>query len=795
MMVPDRLASEEHSEQAIESIAKRLRDLQSSIDQLPDRVAAKLASSAQLFSAETGRPNSWLPGTVSEPTSPASAAGFKLARQRFQQDRVQPPYVSTDLCLPHQKKGISPKLSRQSSSTSDLGDVGLLTEAFQTTVQAEASEDAQPLPAGRTASKHQTRRPSAIFEKAALVAAAAQCSPLIGQKATSHGSRRPSNGSLPSPTRASTLSKGKPGKGTDNPAEVRPSNANQFDFAKLKSTRFDRIRSEGSDVSFKGVVLPNVAEDDDDDDDDSTSSSDASEPSEKGYIPDEQRALTPSSGEKTKSWNLAVNHSRPLTTVRLSAQTQEIRGTQLGREFRKTSRYLSWWLFVFHPDGSVRLGWDLFMTLTIIFLAVVLPIVFSYFKQEDYSQTLAALLLEADVVLIFDVLINFTTPWDDGPRVFMKPMDIASRYVQSWFCLDLLSIWPLGLGATLGSNAYKMHMLAKMTKCAKLVYLLPRCLKRFPGALTSYLRILLPVVLFFHALACTWQSVCREDADGGDVSSDLREAYVADLYWVLMTMSSVGYGDIVPQGVTGRTFCIIVMFSSSLYGGFIISSMSHAMKRMFDDSAETKVSDAVAFMSAHRVPLHMQRRITLCLRKRVTDEMSLSKPSNLLAWLTPALQKELSTELLRSTLAKFPLFENAPETFLAQLAQAHTWIEALSGDLVVEEGQVEQELAFVVTGILMVLRPGTEATNQNCVDERQLEAGSWFGERCFFSRKQDCIRDFTVMVVQDAELAVLTLQSFDSLMDIYPQMHKQLRRLRRAVHAGTLSLAELAFIS
>jgi hypothetical protein len=158
------------------------------------------------------------------------------------------------------------------------------------------------------------------------------------------------------------------------------------------------------------------------------------------------------------------------------------------------------------------------------------------------------------------------------------------------------------------------------------------------------------------------------------------------------------------------------MFSSSLYGGFIISSMSHAMKRVFDDSAETKVSDAVAFMSAHRVPLRMQRRITLCLRKRVKDEMSLSKPSNLLALLTPALQKELSMELLRSTLAKFPLFENASETFLAQLAQAHTWIEALAGDLVVEEGQVEQELAFVVTGILMVLRPGTEATNLNGVD-------------------------------------------------------------------------------
>jgi hypothetical protein len=51
------------------------------------------------------------------------------------------------------------------------------------------------------------------------------------------------------------------------------------------------------------------------------------------------------------------------------------------------------------------------------------------------------------------------------------------------------------------------------------------------------------------------------------------------------------------------------------------------------------------------------------------------------------------------------------------------------------------------------------------------------------------------MVLQDAELAVLTLQSFDSLMDMYPQMHKQLRRLTRAIHGGTLSLSELASVS
>lgn len=434
------------------------------------------------------------------------------------------------------------------------------------------------------------------------------------------------------------------------------------------------------------------------------------------------------------------------------------------------------------------------MTLTAFFLALAMPIIFAYFNLNKVPQPLSSLLLVADLSLILDVVVSFTTPWEDGTRIFVRPVEIASRYVQSWFCLDLVSIWPLGLGADPGSIAYRLHVLTKMTKCVKLMYFLPRCLKHFRSALTSYLKLLLPVLLFFNSLACMWRCVATQDSDGQTNSTleDLHQDYVADLYWVLMTMSSVGYGDIVPQGISGRSFAIVVMFLSSLYGGFIISSMSHAMKRVFDDSAEAKVSDAVTFMITHKVPQELQLRISLYLHKRVKDEMSLSKPSNLLSLLTPALQKELSMELLRSTLAAFPLFQNAPETFLAQLAQAHAWLEALAGDLVVEEGQVEQELVFVITGKLMLLKPGNPDTTANGVDELQLSAGSWFGEQCLFVRKHDRVREFAVMVMEDAELAVLTLQSFDNLMDTYPLMHKQLRKLSRSVRAGKLSLSELA---
>eukprot|EP00930_Biecheleria_cincta_P040409 TRINITY_DN27693_c0_g1_i1.p1 TRINITY_DN27693_c0_g1~~TRINITY_DN27693_c0_g1_i1.p1 ORF type:complete len:738 (+),score=98.03 TRINITY_DN27693_c0_g1_i1:318-2216(+) len=607
----------------------------------------------------------------------------------------------------------------------------LLTKAFHTTVQAEALDGEQPASPGKTASRNRHRRPSAQFEKAALVAAASQCAPLIGRTPSDpSNSRRPSNSSVASPrNRARRPSQGTHA-GIDIVQERRLSRKiSEDDMVTAKITKFEHSLTTPENESFCSVILPNVVENDDDA---SGSSNSGSESSGLSSATDEKEELSPKI-RKPDVWHLAAGQGGQRR--RISERSQMFRDSNLGGvHIQRRSRCFRWWLTVFHPDGPVRFCWDIFMTLSIIFLAVAMPVIFAYFNQHCVQQPFSSLLLVADLSLILDVLVNFTTPWEDGPRIVVMPVDIASRYVQSWFCLDLVSVWPLGLGADPGSAAHRLHLLAKMTKCVKMVYLLPRCLKRFRSPSTSYLKILLPVVLFFHSLACMWRFVCNEDSNvsghNGSDLGDLRQEYVADLYWVLMTMSTVGYGDIVPQGMSGRIFATWLMFASSLYGGFIISSMSHAMKRVFDDSAEAKVSDAVAFMSTHRVPQDMQRRIALYLRKRVKDEMSLSKPSNLLALLTPALQKELSVELLRSTLAAFPLFQKAPETFLGQLAQAHSWLEALAGELVVEEGQVEQELVFVITGKLMVLKAGNQDTGG--VDEFQLRAGSWFGERCLF---------------------------------------------------------------
>ena len=70
---------------------------------------------------------------------------------------------------------------------------------------------------------------------------------------------------------------------------------------------------------------------------------------------------------------------------------------------------------------------------------------------------------------------------------------------------------------------------------------------------------------------------------------DWRERYVAALYWSVMTICTVGYGDIVPVTLAERCFLIFAMLlGASLYAYVVGSVCGRGLLTLVHFSAQRK---------------------------------------------------------------------------------------------------------------------------------------------------------------------------------------------------------------
>merc|ERR1719188_455391 len=99
-------------------------------------------------------------------------------------------------------------------------------------------------------------------------------------------------------------------------------------------------------------------------------------------------------------------------------------------------------------------------------------------------------------------------------------------------------------------------------------------------------KVFVTVMLLVHLMSCAWRLAQGRVAFGSGYSLDWGHLYVKDAYWVLMTMTTVGYGDIAPTHTRSRLYAIVAMLISPIFFGTIVSGVTHVTKEIFADPIE-----------------------------------------------------------------------------------------------------------------------------------------------------------------------------------------------------------------
>ena len=367
------------------------------------------------------------------------------------------------------------------------------------------------------------------------------------------------------------------------------------------------------------------------------------------------------------------------------------------REKKKSSSIHS--SFVVMPEGNFRRNWDFLTCILLFYTALFTPVQMAFLADDmiltDIRSWIGIFCLDrlVDAVFIVDIFINFRSAYvtSTGMTVF-DSTDVAWNYINSWFVVDLVSIMPFELlefsadnlsAATLRS--VKLVRLLRLLKLAKVVRA-SRIMRRFEANMNikfGWIRLfkfILGLCVVGHWNACIWYMVGSISDPGepswisthgldwkGQVSAG--DKYVASLYWAMMTLTTIGYGDIAAENTSERLYNTFAMMVCSLIFAYVVGTMCSLVQGLDVTNLrfQSMMDDINEYLDKNKVPKALQMRIRkYCLYQRDTTDRH--NESEILEYFSPALRNEVALHNYLPILEKIIYFQTAPNNFLTELS-------------------------------------------------------------------------------------------------------------------------------
>ena len=437
---------------------------------------------------------------------------------------------------------------------------------------------------------------------------------------------------------------------------------------------------------------------------------------------------------------------------------------------------------ILDPDGGFRRQWDLAQMLLLVYVAFVVPyrlgfshpvLLWSFWFWFDAC---------VDVYFITDIFMSCCTAYyDDTGTLIVHGAQIRQQYARTWAVIDVSSCFPGNYisyalddgGGNSSSRSIKllrMLRLLKLLRLARLNRLIRKYEEEFAAIMTSLklTKLIVVIIVVGHWLSCLFFFFGAIDYDDPQLDTGLDEngernvgwvsrqfsaeycgpeqcrwqKYLTSFYWAVMTMTTVGYGDIVPATKYEMFACIIAMTVGGFVFGMIVGNLAELSKRA--NAGELMRQEAVgkvqmildSGVARGSLSKHLSRRIKTHCGYMLERKTALDINSFVLS-LPPALRDQMAESMhwidgvadgheVFGLLHKIPFFmglsNEACIHICAQMKCMFLNPPREQKEVIMEEGAPSEEMYVVIEGSRSIL---LEASG---VQLGVLSTGDFFGE-------------------------------------------------------------------
>eukprot|EP00397_Hematodinium_sp_SG-2012_P001535 GEMP01001538.1.p1 GENE.GEMP01001538.1~~GEMP01001538.1.p1 ORF type:complete len:1129 (+),score=163.90 GEMP01001538.1:174-3560(+) len=290
--------------------------------------------------------------------------------------------------------------------------------------------------------------------------------------------------------------------------------------------------------------------------------------------------------------------------------------------------YIPWYLI--HPRSKKMHTWDNITVVALIYTALVTPFEVAFLKTGTATLSQVILMFTnrcVDVVFICDLVLQFflmveKTDPIKGLQMIADQRKLAIRYLTSWFIIDTLSCIPFDfIGWACKSKVmgdlkiFRVIRLLRLLKLARMLQtssIVKRWQERIsvPNAYIAIAKFSILLLIGAHWSACLWgmtgimqldtvqrgetthdaswilqhERLLNPDEDityqTMTLHNDPSRLYLICFYWSVMTITSIGYGDISPVSPFEYIMAILLMWVLGVLWAFCIGSFCGIISTM-----------------------------------------------------------------------------------------------------------------------------------------------------------------------------------------------------------------------
>ncbi|ORZ37520.1 cyclic nucleotide-binding-like protein [Catenaria anguillulae PL171] len=403
-------------------------------------------------------------------------------------------------------------------------------------------------------------------------------------------------------------------------------------------------------------------------------------------------------------------------------------------------------------------------------------------------------------ILIVDLLVcALTASTDRDDAIGLLPLNVllANSHATSFASfhyfnrvLVLFRVW--WWFERLNNRVMSMYVLWAVKAIATLIlgthYL--ACVWWVIGRIDSDWRNGIPSWSQQAAKSAQWKAVLSTDAQSPDaVWAPLWfRQYIVSLYWVVNMALIPEASHLSVQSFQERWMGKVVYIVAQMYIAWIGSSLTSVLanSRAIRTTMQKRADVIMDFLKTSKLPQHLRKRVKeylnfSWLRNRGVDA------TTLLDDLPSTLRAELALKAYGHLLTKVPLFSGADDAFFRALSLALRPILFLEGEDIVRQGDLGAEMFALLRGSVHIIAVAADGSEKIL---STLHQGAYFGEISLYLSRP---RTVTVRAATRVDILVLTKQSLDAVLKLYPDVHSRIiamaqERLRQdAQRAGALT--------